>query len=68
MQNIADTKDKATREATAFQSWAELMRSVRLHGYVPTLSRGSARQAALGLLLELEGVRVFWVGGRRHAA
>ena len=66
---IATDRDRATRNATAFRSWDALMTSVHQNGYVPTLRRNDLAQRRLGLLLEAEGVQVFWIGrGASHAA
>jgi hypothetical protein len=66
MPKLTDPKDGATRAACAFRTWAELMQSVNVNGYDPTLNRLNAAQTQLGKLLEQEGARVFWVGGKRH--
>ncbi len=67
--NIATDRDQATRNATAFRSWDALMTSVQRDGYFPTLRRDDAFQLALGVLVEAEGIRVFWIGkGARRAA
>jgi len=67
--NVATDRDQATRNATAFRSWDALMTSVHRSGYVPTLRRYDLAQRQLGVLLEAEGVRVFWIGrGASHAA
>ncbi len=67
--NVATDRDQATRNATAFRSWDALMTSVRRDGYFPTLRRDHPAQVTLGVLLEIEGIRVFWIGkGASHAA
>jgi hypothetical protein len=67
--NVATDRDQATRNATAFRSWDALMTSVHRDGYYPTLRRNDLAQRRLGLLLEAERVRVFWIGkGASHAA
>jgi hypothetical protein len=53
-------EDSLTRKATAFGSYAELTASLA-NGYVPTLSRRQAAQAALGRAVEQAGHRVYWV-------
>ncbi len=66
---IATDRDNATRNASAFRSWDALMTSVHRDGYFPTLRRDHPAQWALGVLLEVEGIRVYWIGkGASRAA
>jgi hypothetical protein len=53
--------DTLTRSATAFRSFADLLTSIEHNAYVPSLSRRNATQRELGVVLERQGHRVYWL-------